>query len=46
MKKLIALTVLTCSLALAGPLRLVTYPVVHPVRTFHGLFQGIKAILW
>lgn len=46
MKKLIGLTLFACVLASAGPLKVATYPVVHPVKTAKGLFKAGKMLLW
>ncbi len=53
MKKLIALTILVAASALAGPLKVATYPVAHPKKTAHAAkvvggtaYKLVKAIVW
>ena len=53
MKKLAAFSLLGASLTLAGPLKVATYPVVHPKKTAHatkvvakGVFALVKAVVW
>lgn len=46
MKKLIALTLFAVALASAGPLKVATYPVRHPVKTVKGFGKAVKAIVW
>lgn len=53
MKTLAALTLLAASLAMAGPLKVATYPLVHPKKTAHAtkvvatsLFKLGKAVVW
>lgn len=50
MKRIVALTVLAASLAVAGPLKVVaygakeaTYPVRHPMKTGKGAGKAVKA---
>ena len=53
----LAVLFLYAALGFAGPLKVATYPVVHPVKvakalktgavaTSKGLFQAVKAIVW
>lgn len=57
MKTFIAIAIFSVSLAFAGPLKTVSYPVVHPVKTaqgvktgvkwtVRGLFHAVKALTW
>lgn len=43
MKKLIAIALFAGALALAGPLKVASYPVAHPVKTSKGFATGVKA---
>ena len=43
MKKLIALALVAGGLVMAGPLKVATYPVAHPVKTSKGFATGVKA---
>jgi hypothetical protein len=49
----LAVLFLYAALGFAGPLRIATYPVVHPVKVAKGLgaagkgvFVAVKAIVW
>lgn len=50
MKKLIALSLFAAALSLAGPLKVASYPIRHPLKTQKavatGLFKAVKAIVW
>lgn len=53
MKKLIAISIMFASCAVAGPLKAATYPVVHPKKDFHaaektvkGVGKALKFVLW
>lgn len=45
MKKLTLLVLLAGALT-AGPLKVATYPVLHPVKVAKGFGKALKAILW
>ena len=53
MKKLIAITFLLAALAEAGPLKVATFPLLHPKKDAHavkavgrGLWKAGKAVAW
>lgn len=50
MKRVLMLTVLAVAALQAGPLKVATYPVRHPVKTVtmtvKGLFAAVKAVVW
>lgn len=45
MKRLFALSLVAASLAVAGPLKVATFPGLHPVKTVKALKKGIKGIV-
>ena len=57
MKKLTVSFVFAAALSFAGPLKVATFPVVHPVKTAKavktaakgvtvGMFKAVKAVVW
>lgn len=45
-RRIAVLTIIAASLAVAGPLKVASYPVRHPVKTVKGLGKAVKAIVW
>jgi hypothetical protein len=46
MKKLIASLLLLGTLAVAGPLKVASYPVRHPVKVMKSLGKAVKSVVW
>jgi hypothetical protein len=46
MKRFLAVMFLAVGISQAGPVKVASYPVRHPVKTVKGLGKAVKAIVW